>query len=152
MRRVGRLTGTHPLVSHINAIQDESRSQRLLSGPGYKVKEATEGVIIDPFGFGGGGRVEVELYDPTKPCSAGKFYKVRTTDTAAVTGVTIGAATVKATPGKFLCLNSTPGNPTLAAQVPQLPDPISTDPAATGKYWEFFCPAYACIGNESTEI
>ena len=97
------------------------------------------------------GNVIVKKYDPAKTCAKGYLYKVRATDAAVTTGVLIGAAYVKATPGKYVALRAVPV-PTLAAHIPQLPDPISTDPEASGKFWEWISPASACVDGVTVEV
>ena len=107
-----------------------------------------------PNGGGGGAALKFKLYDPTKACSAGTIYKIRTTDAAAITGVAVSETIfIKAMPGKFYCLKDVPANPTEAKHIPQLPDGSGqTDPEHADKHWEFITPAIICTPDGSVEI
>lgn len=97
--------------------------------------------------------VDCLKYDVTKPSLAGTFYKVRATDTAVTDGVTVGGDTIKATPGKYLCLQAVPATPSTSAHIPQLPDGSgSTDPESTAKFWEYFCPADICVDGSTVNV
>jgi hypothetical protein len=118
---------------------------------GVKLTRGDRGVIIelDPAVLdslrtaaagGGGGQIAVKLYDPTKACSAGTIYKIRTTDAVG-------------TPGKYYCLKATPANATEPKHIPQLPDGSGqTDPEHADKHWEFITPAIICTPDGSVEI
>jgi len=154
MRLPGKLTGTSDLVPWLNALREAIRSGQVLSGINYRVRQSTEGVVLEAFGGGGSAALKFKLYDPTKACSAGTIYKIRTTDAAAVTGIEVSAETfIKAMPGKFYCLKDVPANPTEAKHIPQLPDGSGqTDPEHADKHWEFITPAIICTPDGSVEI
>ena len=154
MRLPGKLTGTSDLVPWLNALREAIRSGQVLSGVNYRVRQSTEGVVLEAFGGGGGAALKFKLYDPTKACSAGTIYKIRTTDAAAVTGIEVSAETfIKAMPGKFYCLKDVAANPTAAKHIPQLPDGSGqTDPEHADKHWEFITPAIICTPDGSVEI
>jgi hypothetical protein len=154
MRLPGKLTGTSDLVPWLNALREAIRSGQVLSGVNYRVRQSTEGVVLEAFGGGGGAALKFKLYDPTKACSAGTIYKIRTTDAAAVTGIEVSAETfIKAMPGKFYCLKDVPANPTEAKHIPQLPDGSGqTDPEHANKHWEFITPAMICTANGPVEV
>lgn len=93
-----------------------------------------------PGGGGGGAALKFKLYDPTKACSAGTIYKIRTTDAVG-------------TPGKFYCLKDVPANPTEAKHIPQLPDGSGqTDPEHANKHWEYITPATICTASGPIEV
>jgi len=154
MRLPGKLTGTSDLVPWLNALREAIRSGQVLSGVNYRVRQSTEGVVLEAFGGGGGAALKFKLYDPTKACSAGTIYKIRTTDAAAITGVAVSETIfIKAMPGKFYCLKDVPANPTEAKHIPQLPDGSGqTDPEHADKHWEFITPAIICTPDGSVEI
>ena len=159
MKIPGVLSGTSPLVRWLNDIRRALIGLQIRPGRGYRVRESSEGTTLELLGLGGGGGADVVLYDPANACCAGTFYKVRSTDAAAVSGVdyTVNgvAAKTKATPSKYLCLQSTAPNTSdsfTAAHVPQLPDLISTDPKADGKHWEWFSPSTVCTANGAVEV
>jgi hypothetical protein len=154
MRLPGKLTGTSDLVPWLNALREAIRSGQVLSGVNYRVRQSTEGVVLEAFGGGGGAALKFKLYDPTKACSAGTIYKIRTTDAAAITGVAVSETIfIKAMPGKFYCLKDVPANPTEAKHIPQLPDGSGqTDPEHADKHWEFITPAMICTANGPVEV
>lgn len=94
-----------------------------------------------------GTTLEVINYSATSACESGKFYKIRTTDSAVVDGVNIGTEAVPqiitAYPGKYLCLKDVPANPTSSDMVPHLPSTI---------YFEFFTPAVVCTQDGAIEV
>jgi len=154
MRLPGKLTGTSDLVPWLNALREAIRSGQVLSGVNYRVRQSTEGVVLEAFGGGGGAALKFKLYDPTKACSAGTIYKIRTTDAAAITGVAVSETIfIKAMPGKFYCLKDVPANPTEAKHIPQIPDGSGqTDPEHADKHWEFITPAMICTANGPVEV
>jgi len=154
MRLPGKLSGDSKLVPWLNALRDALASLEIRPGVGYRVKQSSEGTILEVDARGGSGNIAVKLYDPAKACTAGIFYKIRSTDDAAVTGIEVSAGVfIKATPGKFLALKSVPANPTVSKHIPQLPDGSGqTDPAHADKYWEFFTPATACVDGATVEV
>ena len=154
MRLPGKLTGTSDLVPWLNALREAIRSGQVLSGVNYRVRQSTEGVVLEAFGGGGGAALKFKLYDPTKACSAGTIYKIRTTDAAAITGVAVSETIfIKAMPGKFYCLKDVPANPTEAKHIPQIPDGSGqTDPEHADKHWEFITPAMICTATGPVEV
>lgn len=154
MRLPGKLTGTSDLVPWLNALREAIRSGQVLSGVNYRVRQSTEGVVLEAFGGGGGAALKFKLYDPTKACSAGTIYKIRTTDAAAITGVAVSETIfIKAMPGKFYCLKDVPANPTEAKHIPQIPDGSGqTDPEHADKHWEFITPAMICTATGPIEV
>lgn len=65
----GQVRGRHRAVSWLNRTRDEVQANRLVSGPGIRIRRSTTGTVIEAIALGGGGR---------SAAAALTMYKIRT--------------------------------------------------------------------------
>jgi hypothetical protein len=100
----------------------------------------------------------LKLYAPTTTgYTRGQWVKVTEDSDMAVTGIVCaGSVLQKATPGKFVCLKSTPilndDGADDTRHIPQLPMPGGTDPDNEDNFWEWISPSSVCIDGVLIEV
>jgi hypothetical protein len=152
MRIPGKLTGSSSLVPWLNALREAILSVELKSGVGYRVRNSSEGQVVEILGSGGSSGIRWKIpkeLDPDVAVSKDELVFISPDNALVGTGL-IDLATSELAycpPGEWLCVKDCPAATEAGYNVPKLLPLTGANLAdAPTVYWVLQQEHNPCVG------
>lgn len=150
MRLPGKLTGTSSLVPWLNALRDAIACVEIKSGLGYRVRQSSDGTVLDVDAGASGGAFKWQSpkeLDPSVSVSKDTFVYITSGNDLVTAGMTdaVSAVNAKSIPGIWQAAQDVPAASGGSYNVPVWPYPGATG-IVTGS------PAKGDLDTESSGV